>query len=326
MKALVFERFGGPEVLVSRELADPAPEPGHAIVRTEAIGLNFADVYRRRGAYHLAGSPPWVLGYEAAGVVESARPEAGSDVPPELRPGRRVAFADSPFANAEKVRVAFDRLIPLPHDVASETAAALLLQGLTAHYLTRDSHPLAAGETVVVHAAAGGVGLLLVQIAKLLGARVLGLASSDAKAAAARAVGADAVFSYGGDWPAQIREATGGRGADVVFDSVGSTLSRSFEATRVGSRVVFYGMAGGDPPPVDPRMLMDTSKSLTGGDLWNVLTSREERVRRANELFAWVRSGRLTVTIARRFPLAEGADAHRFLEGRGSIGKVLLVP
>jgi NADPH:quinone reductase len=320
MKALSFDQFGGPEVLVYRELPDPAPAPGHAIVRTVAIGLNFADVYRRRGDYHLAGAPPYVAGYEAAGIVERV------DGPTPLAPGDRVAFADSPFANAEKVSVPFDRLIPLPADVGFETAAALLLQGLTAQYLTRDSHPLQAGETAVVHAAAGGVGLLLVQIAKLLGARVLGLTSSAEKAAAAREAGADAVFLYGEDWVARVREATGGRGADVAFDSVGTTVPESFAAVRTGGHVVFYGMAGGRPAPVDPAMLMDTSKRITGGDLWNVLTSREERVRRAGELFDWLRTGRLSVRIAARFPLAHGAEAHAFLESRGSIGKVLLLP
>src|SRR4051812_23730276 len=144
MKALCFDRFGGPEVLTWRELPDPTPEPGHAIIRTAAVGLNFADIYRRRGGYHLAGAPPYILGYEAAGVVESVAPGEG------VTPGDRMGFADSPFANAEKVKVSLDRLIPLPADIDFETAAGLLLQGLTAQYLTRDSHPLRAGETAVV--------------------------------------------------------------------------------------------------------------------------------------------------------------------------------
>jgi NADPH2:quinone reductase len=329
MKALCFDHFGGPEVLVYRDLPDPTPEPGHAIVRTAAIGLNFADVYRRRGDYHLAGEPPYIAGYEAAGVVESveaATSATAANLAPAVSPGDRVGFADSPFANAEKVKVPLDRLIPLPADVDFEVAAALLLQGLTAQYLTRDSHPLRAGETAVVHAAAGGVGLLLVQIAKLLGARVLGLTSSLAKRAAALAAGADAVFLYGDDWVSEILGETGGRGADVVYDSVGSTLPGSFAAARTGGHVVFFGMAGGKPAPLDPAMLMDTSKRITGGDLWNVLTSREERLRRAGELFEWMRADRLAVRIAARFPLAEGARAHAYLESRGSIGKVLLLP
>lgn len=319
MKALCFSRFGGPEVLEIRELPDPEPRPGHAIVRLQAIGLNFADVYRRKGNYHLAGEPPWIAGYEGAGVVEST---AGKG---PFRPGDRVAFADSPFANAELVSVPFDKLIPLPADIPAETAAALLLQGLTAQYLTRDSHAVRPGEWVLVHAAAGGVGLLLVQMAKALGARVLGLTSSEDKARGVLAAGADAAALYSEDWVGKAREWSGG-GVDVAYDSVGSTLLQSFEAVRTGGHVVFYGMAGGDPPPVDPRTLMDTSKSLTGGDLWNVLRTAEDRRGRAAELFDRVRSGRLQVHVAARFPLAEGAAAHAFLESRRSSGKVLLIP
>jgi NADPH2:quinone reductase len=319
MKALCFETFGGPEVLAIREVPDPAPRPGHAVVRMQAIGLNFADVYRRRGNYHLAGEPPWIAGYEGAGVVESVDGEG----PFQARD--RVAFADNPFANAELVSVPFDKLIPLPDDVTAETAAALLLQGLTAQYLTRDSHPVRPGESVLVHAAAGGVGLLLVQIARALGARVLGVTSSEAKAAAVLAAGADAVALDSQDWVQAARDLAAG-GVDVVYDSVGTTLTRSFEAVRTGRQVVFYGMAGGDPPLIDPRMLMDTSKSLTGGDLWNVLRTAEDRRSRAAELFGWVREGRLKVHVAARFPLAEGGAAHALLESRRSSGKILLIP
>ncbi|HSU82423.1 MAG TPA: quinone oxidoreductase [Thermoanaerobaculia bacterium] len=319
MRALCFDRFGGPEVLEIREIPDPAPAPGHATVRTQAIGLNFADVYRRRGNYHLAGEPPWIAGYEGAGVIESIEGEG------PFQAGDRVGFADSPHANAEKVSVPFDKLIPLPDGISPETAAASLLQGLTAQYLTRDSHRLRPGETVLVHAAAGGVGLLLVQIAKALGARVLGVTSSGAKARAVLDAGADAVALSDEDWVGAAHALAPG-GVDVAYDSVGSTLMRSFEAVRTGGHVVFYGMAGGDPPLVDPRMLMDTSKSLTGGDLWNVLRTAEDRRRRAAELFGWILEGALKVHIGARFPLAEGAAAHAFLESRQSSGKVLLIP
>ena len=324
MRALTFSRFGGPEVLEVREVLDPAPRPGHAVVRLQAIGLNFADVYRRRGNYHLAGDPPWIAGYEGAGIVDSIADSAPEGAP--FHRGDRVAFADSPFANAELVSVPFEKLIPLPDDVPAETAAALLLQGLTAQYLTRDSHAVKPGETVLVHAAAGGVGLLLVQIAHRLGARVLGLTSSPEKIAIIRDAGADEAVLLGDDWVTAAQRLTGGAGVDVVYDSIGSTLPRSFEAVRTGGHVVFYGMAGGDPPLVDPRMLMDTSKTLTGGDLWNVLRTAEDRRTRAAELFAWVREGALRLHIAARFPLAEGAAAHAFLESRKSSGKVLLIP
>ncbi|MEO6137712.1 MAG: quinone oxidoreductase [Luteimonas sp.] len=324
MRALVFDRFGGPEVLVLRELPDPAPLPQQALVRTHAIGLNFADVYRRQGHYHLAGDPPWIAGYEASGEVVTAPGGSG------FAPGDRVAFADSAFANAELVAVDLDRLIPLPDDIDYDTAAALLLQGLTAQYLIRDSHQLRADETVLVHAAAGGVGQLLVQLAVAAGARVLGLASTSEKCAVARAAGAHETATYIGDWVARAHafgsNSVHGDGVDVAYDSIGRTLLDSLRATRIGGHVVFYGMAGGDPAPVDPRMLMDGSKTLTGGDLWNVLRTPADRRMRSAELFDAVRHGTLKVTIDARYPLSEGAAAHAHLESRRALGKVLLVP
>jgi NADPH:quinone reductase len=319
MKALTFSRFGGPEVLEYIDVPDPSPTPGHAIVRTKAIGMNFADVYRRKGSYHLEGTPPWIPGYEAAGVVAVAAEG--------VRVGDRVAFADAPHANAELVSVPVDKLVPLPDDITFETAAALLLQGLTAHYLVNDSYPLHVGDDALVHAAAGGVGLFLVQIARIKGARITGLVSSDAKRAIAVAAGAAEALLGTDGWVELARAKTrDGKGFDVVYDSIGSTLDASLRAARVGGHVVFYGMAGGDPAPVDPRRLMDESKTLTGGDLWNVLTSREERIQRAAELFAWVRSGALVVHVGGTFPLAEGRRAHEMLEGRQSTGKLVLVP
>jgi NADPH:quinone reductase len=310
MHALIFDRFGDPDVLTWRDTPDPVALPGHAVVRVRAAGLNFADIYRRRGNYHLDASPPWILGYEAAGTIESSDD-------PSFAPGDRVAFADSPRANAELVAVPIDKLVPVPSAISLDDAAAVLLQGLTAQYLVRDSHPIRAGETVVMHAAGGGVGLLLVQLAAAAGARVIALASSEAKRAAARAMGAAQAFGYD-DWVANVR------GADVVYDSVGSTLRASLDAARVGGHVVFYGFADGDPAPIDPRVLMDRSLSVTGGDLWNVLTGPSERRRRSAELFTMVASGTLRVTIADRVSMADGARAHRMLEGRGVIGKILL--
>jgi NADPH2:quinone reductase len=320
VKALCLDRFGDADVLVMRELPDPPLRPGNARVRTKAIGLNFADIYRRKGNYTIDGAPPWVLGYEGAGVVEAVNGDVG------VEPGDRVGFADVARANAEIVVAPVDRLIPLPAGISFDVAAASLLQGLTAQYLVKDSHALAPGETMLVHAAAGGVGLLLVQIGKMLGARVFGLVSSRVKAEEAQRAGADAVFLYDGDWAASVRGVTGGHGVDVVYDAVGATLDASLRAARIGGRVVFYGMAGGDPAPVDPRRLMDESKTLTGGDLWNVLRTRDDRTTRAAELFAWIESGKVTITIAAKVPLAEGARAHRMLEGRGVVGKILLVP
>ena len=233
--------------------------------------------------------------------------------------GARVAFADAPHANADLVALPRDKSIPLPADISDEVAAALLLQGLTAYFLTHDTHAVRAGERVLVHAAAGGVGLLVVQIAKICGAHVIGLASSAEKRVAVLEAGADEALGYD-DW------FDAARGCDVVYDAVGSTLDQSLAVARDGGHVVFYGMAGGNPSPVDPRVLMDRSLTLSGGDLWNVLRTHDDRVTRANALFAWVREGRLRVRVAERFPLERGAEAHRYLESRAAIGKVLLVP
>lgn len=284
-----------------------------------AIGLNFADVYRRKGNYHLAGTPPWILGYEGAGEVVSAPADSG------LRPGQRMGFADSPFSNAELCAVDIDRLIPLPDEISFETAAASLLQGLTAQYLCRDSYAVRPGDWAVVHAAAGGVGLLLVQILRHLGAHVVAIASTEAKRQAARDAGADVVLPTEG-WVQAVKSHTDGRGAEVVYDSVGATLRDSLDAARIGGTVVFYGMAGGDPAAVDPRLLMDRSLTLVGGDLWNVLTTAQERQARAVELFGWIRTGVVKVQVSRRYALREGAQAHRELEGRQVIGKIVLLP
>jgi NADPH2:quinone reductase len=306
VKALYFDTFGEADVLRYGDVAEPTVGAGEVLVKTTAIGLNFADVYRRRGNYHLAGEPPFIAGYEAAGVV--------------VESGARVAFADVPFANAELVSVPRDKLIPLPDDIADETAAALLLQGLTAHYLMTDSYAVRRGDVAIVHAAAGGVGSLLVQLLVHAGARAVAFVSTEEKKAAALSAGATQAYTYAEGWPQRAGD------ADVVFDAVGTTLDASLQAIKPGGTVVFYGFAGGDPKPVDPRVLMDGSKRLIGGDLWNVLTSSGERIRRANLLFDLVRKGALIVPIAARYALSDGAAAHAFLESRAAMGKVLLTP
>jgi NADPH2:quinone reductase len=316
--ALVFDRFGPPDVLKWREVADPVAPEGHAIVQIAAAGLNFADMYRRRGDYHMDATPPWILGYEGAGTIVALGPGDARG----FAIGDRVGFADAPRANAERAAAPLDKLVVLPADISFDTAAAVLLQGLTAQYLIHDSHAVRPGEIVVVHAAAGGVGLLLTQMLVACGAQVIALASSEAKRAAARAAGASHALGYDG-WVEHVR-AIAPRGADAIYDSVGSTLSDSLAAARTGGAIVFYGFAGGNPAPVDPRLLMDRSLTLTGGDLWNVLTGPVERRRRAAELFAQLQAGTLRPTIAARVAMASGADAHRMLEGRGTIGKLLL--
>ncbi|AZN38703.1 quinone oxidoreductase family protein [Paenibacillus albus] len=322
MKALVFHTFGGPEVLALQEIPAPSLTSGAVRVRTRAVGLNYADIYRRRGNYHLVGEPPYILGYEGAGeIVEVAPDVTGFQV------GDRIGFADVPHANAEFVIVPADRAIKLLEGISYEAAASVLLQGLTAHYLVNDSYNVQAGDTVLVHAAAGGVGQLLIQLSKARGARVVGLTSSPTKRDAALAVGADEVFLYSSDWVSSVLAwSQQAEGVDVAYDSVGSTLMDSFKAVRIRGTVVFFGMAGGDPQPVDPRMLMDTSKTLTGGDLWNHVTSAAERSSRAGSLFTDMLEGRLKVAEPKTFPLAEGAEAHQYLESRASTGKILLIP
>ncbi len=322
MKALVVERFGGPEVLELREVPEPPQRSGHTLVRMQAIGLNYADVYRRRGDYVLDGAPPYVLGYEGAGVV-AARDPAG-DGPAE---GTLVGFADSPFANSELVSVPTDRLIELPPGISADTAAAVLLQGLTADYISRDSYPIAPGDRVVIHAAAGGVGLLLVQLAAAAGATVVGLASTPEKRRAAKNAGASHTVAAGPGWPGRVRDLPSLQdGADVVYDSIGSTLAESLSVTRTGGTVVVYGKAGGPAAAIDPYDMMMKSHRLVGGDLWNVLTSPQERRVRADRLLRAVAAGTLEVTIAEKLPLRAGADGHRLLEARRTIGKVLLIP
>lgn len=319
MKVLTFSNFGDSHVLKYLEIHSPELKSGEILVEMKAIGLNFADVYRRKWNYHLKGNPPFIAGYEGAGIVVDANGNS------DFKIGDRVAFADVPFANAELVAVPLEHVIPLPENITFETAATILLQGLTAHYLATNSHKTQKGETVLVHASAGGVGQFLTQISKLLGARVIGLTSSAEKASISKQNGADKVFLYSDDWKTQVFNFCP-NGVDVVYDSIGSTLTDSFEVTKECGQVVFFGMAGGDPELVNPRMLMDTSKTLTGGDLWSYLKSKEERIKRANHLFDWIGNGDITIAAPTTFKLSEGKLAHDYLESRKSTGKIILIP
>ncbi|MDB5207798.1 MAG: Alcohol dehydrogenase, zinc-binding domain protein [Flavisolibacter sp.] len=316
MKALTFSQFGGPEVLEYTEVPEPLLKEGEVLVELKAIGLNYADVYRRQGAYHLMGDPPYIAGYEGAGVVIDAN---GVD---DIYTGDRVAFADVPFANAELVAVPHEHLIPLPENISFETAASSLLQGLTAHYLTSDSYRIRAEETVLIHACAGGVGQLLVQICKAKDAYVIGLTSSDEKRAVALDLGADEVFLYNENWT----ESLASKNIAVVYESVGTTLLQSVEVVREGGTIVFFGFAGGAPPCINPRLLMDGSKTITGGDLWTYLNSKEERISRSASLFDWIETGIVSIAPSATFALEDGAEAHRFLESRKSTGKIILIP
>ncbi|MFB7139667.1 quinone oxidoreductase [Gottfriedia sp. NPDC056225] len=316
MKALVFREFGQSDVLKYEEIQAPTISTDEVLIEMKAVGVNFADIYRRKGNYHLAGDPPYILGYEGSGVIT----EVGSNIT-DYKVGDRVAFADVPFANAEYVAAKETHIVPIPDEISFEIAASIMLQGLTAHYLINDSYKIKAGDVALVHAVAGGVGQLLTQMIRLKGGEVIGLTSSTEKRDKALSIGAKEVFLYNEDWVSKVKEKNG---VDVVYESVGSTIMDSFEATKIHGTVVFYGMAGGDPVHIDPRMLMDTSKTLTGGDLWNVLISKEERLRRSNELFNWIANKQLIVQEPTVFPLKDGKLAHDLLESRKSTGKIIL--
>ncbi|MGF6175601.1 quinone oxidoreductase family protein [Ensifer sp. 4252] len=320
MHALVFDTFGEPEVLSYREVADPAVPSGHIQLATRAIGLNFADIYRRKGNYTLAGKAPHIAGYEGAGeVIAIGEGVEGVAI------GDRIGFADVPFANATRVTVPLDRAIPLPDDIGFEAAAALLLQGLTAQYLVEDSYSVRAGETVLVQAAGGGVGQLLIRLAIARGASVIAMASTLEKQALAKAAGAAYALGYDEGWPDKVRALSNG-GVDVAYDSVGITLLDSLSAVRSRGTLVTFGMAGGPAPLVDPRYLMEHSKTLVGGDLWDFLTDRQQRLSRAERLFQALRDGVIEPPRIETFALSDGAAAHARLEDRRFSGKIVLLP
>lgn len=318
MKALLFESFGGPDVLQYRELRDPPVPPGHVQLAMRAIGLNFADLHRRRGNYFLPGEPPHINGYEGAGqVVALGEGVEGIEI------GDRIGFADCPFANATRVNVPVEKAIPLPHGIGFIEAAAILLQGLTAQYLVEDSGRVGAGNTVLVHAAGGGVGQALIQLAVAKGARVIGLASTEEKRRIAVDLGAEECFAYSNDWPARVGNQTND-GFDVIYDSVGTTFLQSLACLRIRGTLVVFGTAGGNPPMIDPQLLMERSLRVTGGDLWNYLDRRDARIERAGRLFQAILSGTLKVPRVETFPLEHGAAAHRRMEDRSFFGKIVM--
>jgi NADPH2:quinone reductase len=319
MKALTLSTFGGPDVLEYRGIPDPVLKDGEILVEMKAIGLNFADLMRRNGVYPMRGAIPYINGFEGAGIVKD------NNNHPDFKPGDRVAFADVPFANAELVAVPSEHAIPLPEEISFETAASVMLQGLTAHFLTRDSHVVKAGETVLVHAAAGGVGQLLIQVCKIAGAKVIAMVSSQSKQEIALSIGADFAYLYEEDWLDKVL-ANYPAGVDVVYDSVGTTMESSLAVTKVRGQVVLFGLAGGKLELGNPLMIIAQSKTITGGDLWDYLTSRDERVRRAGEFFNLLIKGQVKLFPPTVFKLAEGKKAHEFMEGRQSTGKILMTP
>lgn len=321
MLAIRFHSHGGPEVLRLEEVPLPEPGAGEARVRVRFAGVNFIDVYRRTGFYPVPALPA-IPGGEASGVVEAVGPGVT-----EVAEGDRVAFWDAPGAYAEAVVHRAARLLPLPEAVGFEAGATLPLQGLTAHYLTRTIRPLGPGDTVLIHAAAGGVGLLAVQMAKLFGARVIGTCSTAEKAERARAAGADHVIRYTEeDFVEETKRLTGGAGVDLAIDGVGrATFEGSVAATRVRGHVILFGQASGEPDPIRPRRLLG-SRTLSGASLFDYARDRDENLGRAREVFGWHAEGRLAVHVDRVLPLAEAAEAHRLLESRATSGKLLLQP
>jgi NADPH2:quinone reductase len=322
MKAIRVHEPGGPDVLrLDDNLPVPKPEAGDAVVRLEQIGVNFLDIYQRTGFYKMP--LPFTPGNEAAGVVVGV----ASDVA-HVRTGDRVAYAMVPGAYSEYARVPAAKLVPLPNDVDARTGAALLLQGLTAQYLTRSTYAVRRGDTMVVLAAAGGLGLQLVRVGKHLGATVIGLTSTDAKAKEVAAAGADhVVLSTNAAFDAAIREISHGRGVDVVYDSVGKdTFARSLASLRPRGCFVLVGQASGGVPPIEVPTIAKASLFFTRPTLAHYMATHDELAGRAAELFDWYRQGVVRVTVDRTFPLAQAADAHRRLESRESVGKILLQP
>lgn len=322
MRAVRIHEYGGLEVLRLEDVPLPEPGPGEARVKLQAIGVNFIDIYQRTGQYPLP--LPLTLGGEAAGVVDALGPGVE-----DLEPGDRVVYASHQGAYAEYAVIPAWKLVRIPDNLDIRQAAAAMLQGLTAHYLTHSTYPLKPGETALVHAAAGGVGHLLVQMAKQRGARVIGTVSTEEKARLAREAGADEVILYTeADFEAEVKRLTGGRGVDVVYDSVGKvTFDKSLNCLRPRGMMVLFGQSSGRVPPFDPQILnVKGSLFLTRPSLGPYIADRAELLWRANDLFTWLTGGQLKVRIDRMFPLGEAAQAHRYLEERQTKGKVLLIP
>src|SRR4051812_14453955 len=322
MKAVVADPVGGPENLKYLDLPDPQPAEGEAVIKTEAIGVNFIDVYFRTGLYKAPESPAR-LGNEASGIITAV----GAGVP--LKVGQRVAYTMSRGAYAEYAAVPAKLIVPLPDAVSFEAGAAVMLQGMTAHYLTHSTFPLQSGQTCLIHAAAGGTGLLLLQIAKLVGATVIGTASTDEKAHFAKEHGADHAIVYSQtDFVSEVKKLTEGRGVDVVYDSVGAgTFANSLDCLRPRGMMVSFGQSSGPVGPVEPLTLSQKgSLFLTRPNLAHYISDPAELQWRSSDIFDWIGSGKLKSRIYKIYPLSEASVAHRDLEARKTSGKLLLKP
>jgi NADPH:quinone reductase len=322
MKAIQVSRTGGPEVLEYTDVSAPTPKPEEALIQIKAIGVNFIDVYFREGRYP---SPlPFIDGQEAAGVVTAV----GSAVT-NVKAGDRVAYTGRLGSYAEQATVPADRLVQIPDKLSFEDAAAAMLQGMTAHYLVYSTYPLKRGETALIHAAAGGVGLLLVQMAKNIGARVIATAGTKDKAQLAREAGADEVILYTEqDFEAETKRLTDNKGVHVVYDGVGKdTFAKGLNVLRPRGYMVLFGGASGAVPPFDPIALSQKgSLFLTRPTLGHYTATREELEQRSSDVLNWIASGKLKLRIGATYKLSEAAQAHRDLEGRKTVGKLLLIP
>jgi NADPH2:quinone reductase len=322
MKAIHVLEPGGPETMVLADVPTPSPGPKQALIRLKAIGVNFIDVYFRKGLYK--ADVPIVLGNEGAGTVEAIGPEVT-----ELAVGDRVAWAMHRGSYADYAVVPAAVLVKIPDGVDFQMGAAAMLQGMTAHYLTHSTYTLESGKTCLVHAAAGGTGSLIVQMAKMLGTRVFGTVSTEEKAKIARHAGADETILYTQqDFEAEVKRLTGGRGVDVVYDSVGqTTFDKSLNSLRPRGLLALFGQSSGPVPPFDPNILNGKgSLYLSRPSLAHYLLSREELLWRAGDVLQWIAAGKLKLRIERTYPLANAAAAHRDLEGRHTAGKLLLIP
>ncbi len=322
MKAIRVHQYGGLEALSYEDTPIPEPGSGEVRVKIEAAGVNYIDIYHRTGLYK---SPlPFTPGMEGAGIVDAIGPDVA-----DLREGDRVAYAMSQGSYAEYALVPAWKLAPLPTKLDFHSAAAAMLQGMTAHYLTHSTYPLQRGDTALIHAAAGGTGLLLIQMAKHRGARVIGTVSTEEKATLAKQAGADEIILYTQtDFEAEVQRLTNGQGVNVVYDSVGqTTFDKSLNCLKPRGYLVSFGQSSGPVPPFDPIHLSTKgSLFLTRPTLSHHAATREELMQRTGNIFAWIASGQLKLRIEKTLPLAEAAEAHRLLEGRKTTGKLLLVP
>ena len=322
MKAIRVHTFGGPEVLQYEDAPEPAPKPGEALVRIDAAGVNFIDIYQRTGVYKIP--LPQTLGMEGAGTVSAL----GAGVT-AVKVGDKVAWSGVVGSYAEASAVPVDRLVALPPGVTTKQGAAAMLQGMTAHYLACSTYPLESSDTCLVHAGAGGVGLLLTQVAKLRGARVITTVSTEEKAVLSRAAGADYVVLYTShDFEEAVKQITGGKGVQVVYDSVGqTTFTKSLNCLAPRGMMVLFGHSSGAVPPLDVQLLnLKGSLFLTRPSLVHYIASRVELQQRASDLFDWIGAGKLRLRVEFEFPLKDAAAAHAALEGRKTTGKVLLIP